>query len=142
MTFFPSDPSKKTISPLPTESPSRNTLFQYFPETRRCVACQACSTACPQDIDVMAGVRDAINGDLAAVAERFTTCVMCGICAAVCESRIRPHRMGLYARRLTAAFYPKEASDLVNRIEEIRSGRFEAEWAEIMQSDDETATRI
>ncbi len=89
----------------------------------------------------MVAVREAIVGDLSAVAERFTSCVMCGLCAAVCETKIRPHRMGLYARRLTGAFYPKEASDLVNRIEEIHSGRFDPEWARVMQPDDETAVK-
>lgn len=131
--FLAPDASKKTIAPLPLEAPSRDTLFQYYPETRRCVACRACSSACPQEIDVMAGVREAISGDLSAVAERFTSCVMCGLCAVVCESKVRPHRMGLYARRLAGAFYPKAPSHLIRRIDEINAGRYNVEWGELMQ---------
>ena len=82
----------------------------------------------------MRGVRDAINGGLKEVAERFSSCVVCGLCATVCNAGIRPHRVGLYARRLVGAFYEKEASHLLNRIEEIRSGQYNAEWNTVMSS--------
>ncbi|MFQ5587585.1 MAG: 4Fe-4S dicluster domain-containing protein [Nitrospiria bacterium] len=133
ITFLSPDSSKKAIARLPDEMPTRDHLFQHYPETRRCVACQACSSACPQDIDVMVGVREMLIGDLAAVAERFTSCVMCGLCAAVCESRVRPHRVGLYARRLHGAFYPKAPAQLIDRIEEISAGRYQPEWGDAMQ---------
>lgn len=137
ITFIPSDASKKAIAPLPKEAPTQKTLFQYYPETRRCTACRACSSVCPQEIDVMGGVRAAINGDLSSVAEKFTTCVMCGLCAAVCEVQIRPHRVGMYARRLTGAFYPKEATGLLHRIEEVRAGKYESAWSRLLAADDE-----
>ncbi len=137
VTFIPSDSSKKAIALLPKEAPTQKTLFQYYPETRRCTACRACSSVCPQEIDVMGGVRAAINGDFSNVAEKFTSCVMCGLCAAVCEVQIKPHRVGMYARRLTGAFYPKEATGLLHRIEEVRSGKYESAWSRLLSADDE-----
>jgi ferredoxin len=134
ITLLPSDQSKKAIAPLPAAVPDRQTLFKFYPETKRCTACRACTSVCPQGIDVMGGVRAAINGDLSNVAEKFTSCVMCGLCATVCEVRIRPHRVGMYARRLTGAFYPKEPVDLLKRIDEIDSGKYDAEWDEMMSS--------
>lgn len=138
VTFLPSDQSIKAITPLPSASPDRQTIFKFYPETKRCTACRACSSVCPQGIDVMGGVRGAINassvGDLSAVAEKFTACVMCGLCATVCEVRILPHRVGMYARRLTGAFYPKAPAELLKRIDEIGSGKYEAEWNEMMSS--------
>ncbi len=131
--FLSTDVSVKARALLPNETPSRDTLFQYYPETRRCVACGACSTACPQGIDVMAAVRETMMGELPAVAERFESCVMCGLCAAVCESKVRPHRVGLYARRLHGAFYPKAPTQLLNRIDEISAGRYQAEWDSALQ---------
>lgn len=136
ITFIPSDSSKKAIALLPKEAPTQKTLFQYYPETRRCTACRACTSVCPQEIDVMGGVRAAINGELATVAEKFTTCVMCGLCAAVCEVQIKPHRVGMYARRLTGAFYPKEATGLLHRIEEVRSGKYASAWDRLLSADD------
>jgi len=134
VTFLPSDQSVKAIAPLPAAAPDRQTIFKFYPETKRCTACRACSSVCPQGIDVMGGVRAAINGDLSSVAEKFTSCVMCGLCATVCEVRIRPHRVGMYARRLSGAFHPKAPADLLKRIEEIGSGKYEAEWDRMMSS--------
>lgn len=134
VTFLPSDQSVKAIAPLPASAPDRQTIFKFYPETKRCTACRACSSVCPQGIDVMGGVRGAINGELSAVAEKFTSCVMCGLCATVCEVRIRPHRVGMYARRLSGAFHPKAPADLLKRIEEIGSGKYEAEWDRMMSS--------
>lgn len=136
ITFLPSDTSKKAIALLPKEVPTQKTLFQYYPETRRCTACRACSSVCPQEIDVMGGVRAAINGEFSNVAEKFTSCVMCGLCAAVCEVQIKPHRVGMYARRLTGAFYPKEAIGLLNRIEEVRAGKYESAWSQLLSADE------
>ncbi len=88
----------------------------------------------------MGGVRAAINGELAAVAEKFTTCVMCGLCAAVCEVQIKPHRVGMYARRLTGAFFPKEATGLLQRIEDVRAGKYESAWSRLLSADDAALT--
>lgn len=88
----------------------------------------------------MVAVREAVMGDYAAVAERFDACVMCGLCAAVCGARIQPQRVGLYLRRLHAAFYPKKASQLIERIDEIASGKFNKAWEHVMQLD-ETQTQ-
>ncbi len=133
MAFLPGDASKKEIAPLPAETPNQNTLFQYYPETRRCVACGACTSICPQGIDVMASVREAMNGKLAETADRFVDCVMCGLCAAVCDVKVRPHRVGLYTRRLIGAFQENEATQLKKRIEEIGSGHYKEQWAALME---------
>lgn len=138
ITFFPSDSSKKAIYRLPSERPTNKTLFQSYPETRRCTACRACTTVCPQGIDVMGGVRAAINGDFTIMAEKMTSCVMCGLCAAVCEVQIKPHRIGVYARRVVGAFYPQAPTQLLSRVEEIHSGKFNAEWDQILSSNLET----
>src|SRR5581483_10639923 len=71
VTFLPSDQSVKAIAPLPASAPDRQTIFKFYPETKRCTACRACTSVCPQGIDVMGGVRGAINGELSAVAEKF-----------------------------------------------------------------------
>lgn len=133
--FMPSDASKKEIAPLPRTEPAEQVLFQYYPETRRCVGCRSCSMVCPVGIDVMGGVRAAIAGLHQDVADRFTNCVMCGLCAAVCGAGIRPHRVGAYTRRLTGAFYEKEATQLLERINEIASGEYQDEWNTLLSSE-------
>lgn len=81
----------------------------------------------------MASVREAMNGKFREAAERFSSCVMCGLCAAVCDVKVRPHRVGMYARRLTGAFPTKESTQLKKRIEEIDSGHYNDQWADLMQ---------
>lgn len=136
LTFLQPDTAKREITSLPTGSLTGNELLQHYPEIRRCTACQACSSACPQGINTMVAVREAVNGDYAAVAERFDACVMCGLCAVVCGSGIQPQRVGMYLRRLQGAFYPKKATQLLERIDEIASGKFNKEWENVMQSND------
>lgn len=80
----------------------------------------------------MGGVREAINGEIPAVAEKFTSCVMCGLCSMVCDARIRPHRVGIYARRLSVAAHPGSTDQLSARIEEISTGRYAEEWERVM----------
>jgi succinate dehydrogenase/fumarate reductase-like Fe-S protein len=133
-TFLPPDASKKALTPLSTDLPDKNKLIHFYPETRRCVTCGACTTICPQGIDVMGGVRAAINGDITAVAEKFTSCVMCGLCSMVCDARIRPHRVGIYARRLSVSAHSGSAEQLYTRIDEINTGRYAEEWERVMSS--------
>lgn len=107
-------------------------LLQHFPEAARCRVCRACTQACPQGIDVMSGVLAAAKGNLATTADAFFNCVMCGACAAVCVgvADIRPHEVGLYARRAHGVLELSPPANLVHRLEEIAMGVFEAEWTQ------------
>jgi len=134
ITFLPPDGSKKELTPLSSDLPEEKKLLHFYPETRRCIACHACTTICPQGIDVMGGVRAAMNGEISAVAEKFTSCVMCGLCSMVCDARIRPHRVGILARRLSVASHPGSTEQLFARIDEIKTGRYEEEWERVMSS--------
>lgn len=132
ITFLPPDASKKEITPLSVDVPDEKKILNFYPETRRCVACGACTTICPQGIDVMGGVRAATNVEFSEVAERFTSCVMCGLCSMVCDARIRPHRVGIYVRRLSVAAHPGSAEQLLSRIDEINTGRYAEDWERVM----------
>jgi len=135
---LPSDPSKGARYVLPSHLPEKKDLFASYPETRRCTSCNACTLVCPQGIEVMGGVRAALNGDFAACAEKFTACVMCGLCAMVCDVKILPHRVGLWSRRMHGAFVPKPPQ-LVTRLAEIRDGRFQRDWEHVLQDSAEGA---
>jgi len=114
--------------------PVREQLAKFYPEARRCTNCMACNWVCPQGIDARAMVRRATAGDFTNSAERYTTCIMCGLCATVCDVGIAPQRVGLFAHRAVARSLPPPAT-LLARIEEIRSGGFEAEWVMALEAD-------
>jgi Fe-S oxidoreductase len=129
--LFPIEIPRKRHYQLATLQDPQRGLLQYYPETKRCVSCRACTLVCPQEIDVMGGVLKAIHGELEAVAESFYNCVMCGLCAVVCDVKITPHLVGLYARRVVGRERGCQDRFISRRIREIEQGSFDQQWEEI-----------
>jgi formate hydrogenlyase subunit 6/NADH:ubiquinone oxidoreductase subunit I len=121
------DPKRGMDTPL-----LKNHFNETLSATRRCVACGACTAVCPQEIDVMKGVKEAINSDFKKVSGLFLNCVMCGLCAAVCEVQVLPHLVGLYSRKVTSLYLSPKTVWLEERVEEIRSGYYEAEMKRLL----------
>lgn len=115
----------------------RENLLKIFPETKRCIRCRACTLACPQGIPVMDGVLQALQGDFENVSDSFYNCVMCGLCAAVCEVQIAPHRVGLYARRVVGREKGCHDALVERRIQEMESGHYDRDWAKIERLEEE-----
>jgi succinate dehydrogenase/fumarate reductase-like Fe-S protein len=113
-------------------------LLKYYPETRRCTRCNACTLVCPQDIDVRACVLKALSGEFSAVSEMFYNCVMCGLCAAVCDVAIKPNLVALYARRSQAAQCSPRPENLLRRLQEVESGTYALDWQKILEKGGES----
>jgi len=111
--------------------PAKEQLAKFYPEARRCTNCMACNWVCPQQIDARAMVRRSTAGDFQDAAERYTTCIMCGLCATVCDVGIAPQRVGLFAHRAVGRSL-EIPSCLTARLDEIRAGRYDAEWAQML----------
>jgi Fe-S oxidoreductase len=107
-------------------------LLKYYPETRRCTHCNACTLACPQGIDVRACVLKSLSGEFAAVSDMFYSCVMCGLCTVVCDVGIRPNLVALYARRSEGAHLIPRPENLLKRLQEMKSGAYDSEWQKIL----------
>jgi ferredoxin len=123
-----SQPAKPSASyTLQDLQPTKEQLAKFYPEARRCTNCMACNWVCPQQIDARAMVRRSTAGDFRDAAERYTTCIMCGLCATVCDVGIAPQRVGLFAHRALGRTLEVPVQ-LTRRIEEIRSGRYESDW--------------
>ena len=109
-------------------------LFKVYPESRRCTRCNACTLVCPQEIDVRACVVKAVAGGFSEVSEMFYNCVMCGLCASVCDVSIQPNLVGLYARRMVGVHLTPRPENLLKRIQEVESGVYESAWQEVLQN--------
>jgi succinate dehydrogenase/fumarate reductase-like Fe-S protein len=134
-------PVRKPVYQFEEITDPKQELFKYFPEAALCRNCNACSEACPQDIDVRTGIWKAAFGDFSGAAEHFMPCVMCSLCVPVCIAEISSNQVGLYARRMQGIFFEQTPQELAARIEEINSGRFSAEWSRILSlSKEEIAT--
>ncbi len=99
------------------------TCFQNtFPEAEHCRHCHGCNAACPKDIDVETAVDLAVKGHFRECGDLFIDCVMCDLCMTSCPEFIEPNHVGLFARRVSA-YFDTRPSNLINRLEAIRSGQ-------------------
>ena len=83
---IPFAPAEKPSYDIAELDYSVNALFVYYPELARCVSCNTCTKACPQDLNVMDYVQAAIKGDFVELAEESFDCIQCGLCAIRCPS--------------------------------------------------------
>jgi ferredoxin len=122
---LPFTPAEKSLYDIKELSPSVNVLLEYYPEIAKCVSCNTCTKACPQDLEVMDYVQAAIRGDFEEVAELSFDCITCGLCAIRCPAEIVPYNMALLARRLYGKYTMPKAGHVEERIKEIAAGKFD-----------------
>lgn len=122
---IPFAPAEKKVYDINELTPSGNVLLEYYPELAKCVSCNTCTKACPQDLEVMDYVQAAIRGDIQEVAELSFDCVQCGLCAIRCPMGIVPYHPAQIARRLYGKYIAPESKHLRERINEIEEGKFD-----------------
>ncbi len=137
LTQIPSVPVEKAIYDIEKLTPDVATIQKYYPVIFRCVACNTCTKACPQGLQVMDYVQAAIRGDIAAVMDLSFDCVCCGLCALRCPSDIVQHKVGILSKRLYGRYLRKESPELAVRNREIHDRIFDSEYEELMSMDRE-----
>jgi ferredoxin len=139
---IPFTPAEKPIYNLEELSPSANVFLEYYPEIAKCVSCNTCTKACPQDLEVMDYVQAALRGDFAEVASLSFDCIACGLCATRCPAEIVPYNIALLARRLYGKYVMPKAKHVEERIKEIESGKFNEEIQKFMETSVENLKKI
>lgn len=135
---LPAIPGQKAIYDIKKIEPTVATIQKLYPEVFRCVACNTCTKACPQDLEVMDYIQAAMRGDIEAVMDLSFDCLSCGLCAIRCPAEIVQYNVGLLARRLYGRYLRKESKDLAARLKEIRSRKFSKEYDDLMKMKKET----
>jgi ferredoxin len=135
--LMPPFPARKALYDIRSLKDPKQDLFDLYPEVPFCRNCNACTEACPQKIDVRAGVWKAVFGEFQSVSELFMDCVMCGLCNPVCPADIAPNLAALYVSRVQGAHLVKKGPGLDTRIKEIEAGRFEHEWNLVLAMTDQ-----
>ena len=129
---LPAIPANKSIYDINKIEPNVATIQKLYPEVFRCVACNACTKACPQDLEVMDYIQAAKRGDIEAVMDLSFDCLCCGLCAIRCPAEIVQFNVGILAKRLYGKYLAPKSKELNIRIEEIKKKNFDKEYNELM----------
>ncbi len=126
--FFP---AAKALYNLEEIEATGEQVLSLYPELVTCFGCNNCTKTCPQDLEVMWFISDALRGDIREVVNKSFDCVMCGLCAARCPQGIVPYNIATLCRRLYGRYLTPTSKHLEDRIAEIEAGKFDAELEEL-----------
>ncbi|MCD6448474.1 MAG: 4Fe-4S dicluster domain-containing protein [Thermoplasmata archaeon] len=130
---LPFTPANKAIYDMDKIEADDKTLVNFYPEIARCVSCNTCTKACPQELDVMDYIQASLRGDIAKAAELSFDCIQCGLCAMRCPAEIAHYHVAQLARRLYGKYIAPKARHLEERVKEIEEGKFDEEMKKMMK---------
>ncbi|MGQ9577812.1 MAG: 4Fe-4S dicluster domain-containing protein [Candidatus Aminicenantales bacterium] len=139
---LPSIPAHKPVYDIEKLEPNITAFQQLFPEIFRCVACNTCTKACPQNLEVMEYIQAAIRGDIAKVMDLSFDCLCCGLCSIRCPAEIVHYNVGLLAKRLYGRYLAPRSQELELRLQEIRSGKYNNEYKKLMKMSREELKKL
>jgi ferredoxin len=132
---------KKTIYNLEELAPSGRHVVNLYPDIIKCQGCNTCVMSCPQDLDVMGYISNALRGEIAEVAYKSFDCVMCGLCADRCPAGLSPNNVALLCRRLYGRYLVPRFQQLASRLAEIKEEKFDAELLELKKIEESELRR-
>ena len=142
LTQIPFFPAVKALYDLEQLEATGEQILALYPELATCFGCNTCTKTCPQELEVMWFMSDALRGDLQAVTDRSFDCVLCGLCAARCPQGLVPYNIALLARRLQGRYLAPTSQHLDGRIDDIEAGKFDAEVAKLKTTSREELERM
>ncbi|MFC2035250.1 4Fe-4S dicluster domain-containing protein [Chloroflexota bacterium] len=137
LTQIPFFPASKPDYDLEEMTATGEQLLKIYPEIAKCFGCNNCTKTCPQDLEVMWYMSDALRGDLQEVADKSFDCVMCGLCAARCPQGLVPYNVALLARRLYGRHLAPVSQHMEDRIADIEAGKYNTDLEEMENMDAE-----
>ena len=136
--FFP---AAKALYALEEIEATGEQVLSLYPDVVKCFGCNTCTKTCPQDLEVMWFMSDALRGDIREVANKSFDCVMCGLCAARCPQGLVPHHVAILCRRLYGHYLAPRSKHLDDRIAEIEAGKFDDELEELKKKEESELRR-
>lgn len=135
ITQIPFSPAEKKTYNLDGLRPEAGVFLEYYPEIARCLCCNTCSKACPQDLMVMDYVQAALRGDIEQAAKLSFDCLSCGLCAVRCPAEIVPYNIAQLARRLYSKYVVGPTEHVLRRVQEVEEGKFDEEIEKLKGSE-------
>ncbi len=129
---LPFIPAEKPKWDLDKMQATTDQVIRVFPEITRCLSCNVCTQACPQDIEVMRAIQALRRGDLEDATNLTFDCISCGACSIRCPAEITHHQVFQLARRLYGKYEAIPAKHLIQRVSEVEEGKFDDEVYKLM----------
>lgn len=130
--FHPATKATYNVKDLPADLSS---LTRFYPELMRCLQCNSCSRACPQELPVIDIMGAAMRGDISTAADLSFDCIMCGLCATRCPAEIVQFYVAILARRLYGSHLAPRSKQLQERLRQVNSGLYDAELDNLAKLD-------
>jgi ferredoxin len=131
---LPVIPAQKPVYDIKKLEPNVAAFQVLYPEIFRCVACNTCTKACPQSLEVMDYIQAAIRGDIEKVMDLSFDCLSCGLCAIRCPAEIVHYNVGILGRRLYGRYLAPKSPELEARLKEIQQKKYDKEYKELMSA--------
>lgn len=119
-----------------------NILLEYYPAIARCVSCNTCTKACPQELEVMDFVQAALRGDIQRCAELSFDCIQCGLCSIRCPADIKHYHLAQLARRIYGRYIQPKSDALDKRVAEIENGVYDEEMQKLVMMDEQSLKKL
>jgi heterodisulfide reductase subunit C len=129
--FFP---AVKSIYDLEKLEANAEQIRELYPDIVKCFGCNTCTKTCPQELEVMHYMSDALRGDIKEAANKSFDCVMCGLCAARCPQGLVPYNVAILSRRLYGRYLAPTSKHLDERIADIEAGKCDADIKDLMKA--------
>ena len=114
-------------------------IFKLYPEIFRCLACNACTKACPMEVPVMDVVSALKQGDIARAAVLSFECIQCSLCASRCLGELPQYHIFQLVRRIYGSKLVPRAEHLAEATTAVARHRECLE--QLMRMDQEELTR-
>jgi formate hydrogenlyase subunit 6/NADH:ubiquinone oxidoreductase subunit I len=131
LTQIPFYPANRVSFSLEETEPTAESIFSFYPELFRCVACNSCTKACPMEVEVMDYISALKQGDIEKAAQLSFDCIQCGLCASRCMGELPQYHIAQLARRLYGKYIQQRAEHLKKRVQEIQSGKYDTVLEEL-----------
>jgi succinate dehydrogenase/fumarate reductase-like Fe-S protein len=142
LTQLPFTPAERSNYDINKLRPGIEAFLSNYPEILRCLGCNSCTKACPQDIDVMEYIAAGKRGDVAVMAEISFDCIQCGLCTIRCPAELAQYNYAQLARRLHGKYQRPAPPSLKIRVQEINDKKFEKDFAKIMSANNEELRKM
>jgi formate hydrogenlyase subunit 6/NADH:ubiquinone oxidoreductase subunit I len=137
--FFPANRALYDFAKL-TTAPEE--VFKLYPELFRCVACNSCTKACPQGIEVMDAISALKQGNITEAAQLSFDCIQCGLCTSRCFGELAQYHMFQLARRIYGARIVPRAEHLAGMVEAVNAGKYDRFLDELKQAKEDDLKKV